>query len=148
MMADAISRAILGKFLVFVYYVIMIICTIISMIIVTVSSVESLIQQLSANLKRFRFLIFAGYVFVACILHLIIITADLMFSRHISIIYLMGFYTICTFLANVTVTFIYSIARLCNDYFFLCGHRPLEFWSLLLRICPLLLMVNLTRYKT
>lgn len=132
-----------GKQFVLVYYITLILYTMISTCYTLCGSVESLLQQLPSNLKRFRFLIFAIYIFMAFILNMAFIITGLMFHRSLSMLYIMAFFALGTLLGCIAIVFIYPLSRLQDDYHFLYGRRPMEFWNSLWRMCPLIIMVNI-----
>lgn len=145
---DALSRMVFGKLLVYAYFIGLLFCCVVVVIYSTTANVESVIQELPTNVKRFRFMIFTGYVVIAFILNLLYIGLEMMFERINVVVYLLEIFVVCILIANIAIIFIYPISRLYSDYYFTYGSRPMVLWTTLWRICPIFMMVMELDFKT
>lgn len=142
-LVDALSR--IGIILVILYYITLICFNMIIIIYSSTASVESLIQELPNDMKRFRFLVFLTYIIIAISFNFFYVGSGLMFKREIIFIYLSQIFITCTLILNISITFIYPLSRFYSDYFFTYGSRPLAIWRVLWRVCPILMLVQLKK---
>lgn len=141
---DVISRTLFGTIWVFVYYLLLLYFSLIAMTYTMTAAVESLLQELPQKAKRFRFLFFVLYGVSGYVLNVIYIGADMLSQRSYLLPFLMAIAILCNLVLILTISFLYPIKKLYEDYHFIYGQRPLAFFKASWRICPLVLLVSVT----